>query len=393
MADKYIGSFVHLKKRPKSVEALTLLKRVAAHVRPIMAARDFHVKTLAEFFPTQTNLLGTNYGKGIKVSLRLRPHYNDSEFMPFDDIIGTMLHELTHNVFGPHDAKFYAMLDDLNVEYDKLRSKGFKGDDGDLLGGRKLSIMEAKKASEARALRAARGTGQDGKKLGGNSISGTQSAEEVRRRVAEAAQRRFHDAKWCGHGRAEDPILVDEEEENVNEENEALPVASVQSVKDNKSALQKALGETRSVSKDKKVPEIIEIESDDDACPVSVSASTNVISRPIKRRQKADMETSEDYKRMKARGLLADTLYDHLKKVIPSTDSSASTASVPREKWACTICTLFNPLATATCNACGGERPSQSKFKTAQWKCEVCAVFNEQVRWMCRNCESIKRKS
>lgn len=433
-ADKYVGTFVHLKKKPKSEEALVLLKRVAAHVRPIMATRNFHVKTLAEFYPTQTNLLGTNYGKGIKISLRLRPHYNDSEFLPFEDILGTMLHELTHNTFGPHDAKFYALLDDLNIEYDKLVSKGFRGNDGDSLGGRKLSILEAKKAIELRALKQARGTGQDGRKLGGSggSISsngggdggGGGSAEEVRRRVVQAAQRRLHDAKWCGHGRAEDPILVDDEEENVNRPNEQLKNNANgsllgESVKENEDALQDALkrcdssGQQEQVSQvthnqetqKRKVLEVIEIDSDDDvqsdrpqpslARSTSQSESNTTISKKQKRSMMVNQEQSEDYKRMKARGLLSDTLYDHLKKLnLPnSTSSIISAPEVSSGFWSCTLCTLLNPVTEQSCRACHGERPSQSKIRIEQWKCEVCDLFNERVRWMCRGCLSIKNKS
>lgn len=35
-----------------------------------------------------------------------------------------MLHELVHNQIGPHNAKFYRMLDQLNDECDKLIREG-----------------------------------------------------------------------------------------------------------------------------------------------------------------------------------------------------------------------------------------------------------------------------
>lgn len=412
----FIDTFVHLKKKPKSLEALALLKRVAAYVKPIMASRGYHVKTLAEFFPTQTNLLGTNYGKGIKISLRLRPHYNDSEFMPFDDIIGTMLHELIHNVFGPHDAKFYALLDDLNIEYDKLIAKGFNGDDGDVLGGRKLSIADAKKASAARALRVAGGTGAEGKRLGGAPVVGTHPTEEVKRRFVEAAQRRAHDAKWCGHGRADDPILVDDEEETMNEDvvlsSSVTPSPAVNLHED---MLQRAL-DTRSstetnASAKRQTPEIIEIDSDNDnggscisnmnaaVASSSMSDSLRPIAKARKRPLRAGQDISDDYKRMKSRGLLADSLSDHLEKIVPQETLFKKVKTVntfvPNDRWICTLCTLFNPLTSESCSACGGEKPSQSKFKfrVTQWKCESCGVYNEQIRWMCRKCENIKKSS
>lgn len=38
-----------------------------------------------------------------------------------------MLHELTHNVHGPHDAQFYAFLKVLNDEFDTLQASGYTG--------------------------------------------------------------------------------------------------------------------------------------------------------------------------------------------------------------------------------------------------------------------------
>ncbi|CAI5959526.1 unnamed protein product [Closterium sp. NIES-64] len=35
-------------------------------------------------------------------------------FFPYEHVLGTMLHELTHIERGPHDAKFYKLLDELN---------------------------------------------------------------------------------------------------------------------------------------------------------------------------------------------------------------------------------------------------------------------------------------
>ncbi len=45
--------------------------------------------------------------------VRLRRHNHESEFYPYEDVLGTLLHELTHNVHGPHDAKFYKLLDEI----------------------------------------------------------------------------------------------------------------------------------------------------------------------------------------------------------------------------------------------------------------------------------------
>lgn len=400
-ARELIGSFVHLKKKPHSQEALCILRRVAAHVTPIMQSRGWHVTTLAEFFPTQTNLLGTNYGKGKKISLRLRPHYNESEFMSFEDVIGTMLHELTHNECGPHDAKFYALLDDLNLEYDKLLASGFKGNDGESLGGRSLSIADAKKAALARAARASMGTGSDGKKLGGQMSADT-SAREIRSRVAIAAQRRLHDAKWCGHGHAEDPILVDEEEENTNSE-VFDRVSASEPVLDNETVLEASIRQQhiqKTSSKDKEQVDIIEINSDDDDDDDEPAANYQhllpKISNGQKRSHSRDVEASDDYKRMKSRGLIADSLYDHLKKLKSSTSSTSDNlkdmeALVPADRWQCEVCTLINPLALEQCAVCEAQRPAKRK-RGEYWICE-CHMSNEWSTWMCSKCQRIKKTS
>jgi len=47
----------------------------------------------------------------LQVKVRLRPAGRLSEFYPFEFVLGTLLHELVHNEFGPHDQKFYKLLD------------------------------------------------------------------------------------------------------------------------------------------------------------------------------------------------------------------------------------------------------------------------------------------
>lgn len=51
--------------------------------------------------------------RGVHVKLRLRRPNRDLDFYPFDQVLDTMLHELCHNVHGPHDAKFYKLWDEL----------------------------------------------------------------------------------------------------------------------------------------------------------------------------------------------------------------------------------------------------------------------------------------
>ncbi|KAL0095359.1 WLM-domain-containing protein [Phycomyces blakesleeanus] len=114
-------------KKPKEDQALDILKRVASQVEPILTKRAWKVTHLQEFFPSNPNLLGTNVNRGHTINLRLRLHYDDKLFLDYEDILGTMLHELVHIVRAPHDATFYKMLEELNQELDELIRTGYTG--------------------------------------------------------------------------------------------------------------------------------------------------------------------------------------------------------------------------------------------------------------------------
>jgi WLM domain len=66
-------------------------------------------------------------GKTSEIRLRLRPQHSPDSFLPYEDVLGTMLHEITHNVRGPHDAQFYKILDEVNNERDEFMAKGIAG--------------------------------------------------------------------------------------------------------------------------------------------------------------------------------------------------------------------------------------------------------------------------
>jgi hypothetical protein len=66
-------------------------------------------------------------GKCSEIRVRLRPHHSPDSFYPYEDILGTMLHEIVHNVRGPHDSEFYKTLDEVTAECEELISKGISG--------------------------------------------------------------------------------------------------------------------------------------------------------------------------------------------------------------------------------------------------------------------------
>lgn len=74
-------------------DALRLLERIAVQVQPVMRARRWHVPSLQEFFPPNPNLLGINVNAGKLIRIRLRPSHAPDAFLPYEDLLGTMLHE------------------------------------------------------------------------------------------------------------------------------------------------------------------------------------------------------------------------------------------------------------------------------------------------------------
>ncbi|KAK6462213.1 WLM domain-containing protein [Scheffersomyces coipomensis] len=198
-----IGS---LNKFPDKDYARDLLHQITKLVAPIIHENNFKVGTLCEMYPKNANLLGLNVNRGQKILIRLRYHSNDRSFYPLGDLIETFLHELTHNLHGKHDEKFYKFLDGLKQRFETLQHGGVigsyrceeevLGSKFDPIGGytsirdkRIKELSKAKYKSESR-------------KLGGNTTSRISKASSsdplaVRRLMLEAAERRFKDSKWC----------------------------------------------------------------------------------------------------------------------------------------------------------------------------------------------------
>ncbi|KAF0695240.1 Aste57867_13932 [Aphanomyces stellatus] len=217
-----IDTIQALKRQPKQDEAQRILERIAEHVLPICTKRKFKVKQLLEFFPKQSNLLGMNVNQGWKIYLRctytvsprlvvtgsgiVRPAPSPTTFLPFHDILGTMLHELVHMLIGPHNASFYKLLDELTDEMENLMARDLIGmtgavfqdaGDGQSLGGTKvlrsqLSAVRAKAAQRRQQHQAIMHSGR----LGGDPIH-VDSPAALRAKVLAAAEKRQRDAIAC----------------------------------------------------------------------------------------------------------------------------------------------------------------------------------------------------
>lgn len=113
----HILKLASLKRQDAADKALELLHEVAALVAPVMSHYGFKVGLLCEMYPKDKCLLGLNVNRGQKICLRLRSPTDNKWFLCRDEIVGTMLHELTHNWHGAHDNTFYKTLEELKDKY------------------------------------------------------------------------------------------------------------------------------------------------------------------------------------------------------------------------------------------------------------------------------------
>ncbi|KAK6118721.1 hypothetical protein DH2020_047526 [Rehmannia glutinosa] len=199
-------------KKVREDEAREILEKVAKQVQPIMRKRKWKVRVLSEFWPTNPSLLGLNIGGGAEVKLRLRRPNNEWDFFPYEQILDTMLHELCHNEYGPHNADFYNLLDEIRKECEGLMAKGITGTgQGFDLPGKRLggySRQPPLSSLRQKALAAAENRAQreillphGPKRIGGDSsIKAVLSPVQA---AAMAAERRLHDDLWCGSKSAE----------------------------------------------------------------------------------------------------------------------------------------------------------------------------------------------
>ncbi|KAJ8774384.1 hypothetical protein K2173_011633 [Erythroxylum novogranatense] len=336
-----------LKRKPGEEDAKKFLEKIAKQVQPIMRKRKWRVKILSEMCPKNPALLGLNVGHGLHVKLRLRRPNRDWDFYPFDQVLDTMLHELCHNVHGPHNANFYKLWDELRQECEDLISKGISGtEEGFDLPGRRLggfscqpplSSLHRTTAAAAQKRAKLRSILPSGpKRLGGDST--IMEALSPIQAAAMAAERRLKDDIWCGSHSAE--AYVDGEngfdisEESIDK-NQLTGVSEPSNTRkrnhDNDNA-------TTSFSSSQLALNIVKLSSD---------AST---SEPV-----LDHDTNS-----KKRALNNDAACDPADPAV----------------WECGTCTLLNPPLAPICGVCGTQKPKDFYAMNKTWCCKFCTLEN-----------------
>jgi hypothetical protein len=105
-----------LKKMPFPDLARDLLERLVLATQPLMVRQQWRVGQFMEFYPKNGGLLGLNVNAGSRIMIRLRSPQNQQTFLPFESLLGTMVHELVHNAIGEHSFDFYQLVDRLTDE-------------------------------------------------------------------------------------------------------------------------------------------------------------------------------------------------------------------------------------------------------------------------------------
>ncbi|TFK26690.1 WLM-domain-containing protein [Coprinopsis marcescibilis] len=351
----FVLKITHLKGRPNEVHALDLLKKTVSLVKPIMRKHGWVLPELSEFFPDNPNLLGLNVNAGQKILIRLRPHNSPTWFLDMGDIIGTMLHELTHNVHGPHDEKFYKFLGELQKEYDELQQSGYAGEGfyspGHRLGGSttRVPIQAARsKAAEAAEKRNKVAQVLSGSRKLGGSIARPLTPREA---AARAAERRLRDAKTCGSQQGTD--VVQRESDKARKEGKTSDFIDLTMD-----------GEDHWEPDWNSDDEVIIVK---DVHPSGSNSSTG-------------------------KGTSSETKV----AIAGPSESAQSIRSKPRhavkpKEWTCQACTLINAANVVQCAVCLMRRPPD---ETVGWTCFACGETGmDHQFWSCRTCGTIKVES
>ncbi|KAK9721185.1 hypothetical protein K7432_003618 [Basidiobolus ranarum] len=329
-----------------------------------MKKRGWKVGILREFFPKNPNLLGLNKNYGQEICIRLRPSSNDSQFLPYESLLGTLLHELTHIIRGPHDQQFYKILDELTTECENLMVKGFTGEGfygiGHRVGqgishnlpphiSRGVAVEAAEKRQQINKILGPAG----GRKLGGKSVSkNLEKLYSPRMLAAMAAERRAQDNIWCA-GNVESVEIYEEPK----------PQSNTNTIDDSKP-----------LEMNKPKAAIIKIPSSS-----GVTKSTQSDTLPKRDPQVYSKSSHHDSEQQIILG----------KRSRETSDEWVS--------WTCPTCTLVNLPLVLACGCCLTERPSDQDLTsvtklskvTREWSCPQCTLLNAPDTPKCQICEFV----
>ncbi|KAF7509522.1 hypothetical protein GJ744_007922 [Endocarpon pusillum] len=420
--DPLVTEYQHDQHRPRAPEALHTLRKIASLVKPLMRQRNWRVSVLCEFYPEQPNLLGLNINRGQKICLRLRYPGDERQFLPVEEVVDTMLHELCHNVHGPHDEHFHALWNQLRDEHEALVRKGYTGEgflsDGRKLGGsERLPMHEARRRARAAAEKRKTLAAGSGQKLGGAPV---RRGTDIRKVIADAAQRRITVMKGCASGTDQGRQIARDVEENRG--GNGFRTKADEDDANERAIMQAYIDLIQEEEKEKYGDTYVPPSETNPAGPRAAMSPTPSPAQPP----------------------LIPTSTKPMPKEEPRAPSIDLTGEDDSDTWTCEVCTLVNPIQFLACDACTTERPStkptppstkptpparpagtntrksdvrekpnalkprqsvvksltaleaQEAKKPAKpmgWLCHVCSNWMESQWWTCARCGNMKQVS
>lgn len=243
-----------------------------------------------------------------------------------------MLHELAHNVHGPHDAKFHALWNQLREEHEALVMKGYTGEGflsaGHRLGGRRVPMDEARRMARAAAEKRRTLAAGSGQRLGGAPI---RPGQDIRRVIASAAERRNRTLRGCAND--------NQTQEEIREIADTATRNGFRTQAEEDAANEAAIAQA-----------LWELVQEDEKVKYGEAYVPPTASNPVGNGGGGDIARE----RPRANQLPPSPQSGVAKKDAEKETRKESRASAP--VWTCEICTLENPFSYLCCDACGTER-------------------------------------
>lgn len=333
-----------------------------------------------------------------------------------------MLHELSHNVYGPHDAKFHALWDQLRDEYEGLVRKGYTGEgflsDGKRLGGRSVPRDEARRIARNAAERRRTLYSGSGQKLGGAPV---REGVDIRDVIVGAVERRTTVLQGCGSGGKKNDQEVKELVDQAT--NNGFRTKADEDIANDR-AIAQALWEL--VQEDEKekygkayVPPTPANPTGNGGRKLDPSSTrekrpaSSFLDDGIRRTAGApsghDRQSPRHVSRLVKEQPSGIT---SLKTSMPSPTKSSETpmmaSKTEKAFWECPVCTCHNHINFLCCDACTSERPEHitaelasrqtrppipTSSKPQTWTCHQCTTVMENKWWTCNVCGTMKASS
>ena len=396
-AEKQRLRIQHIPSLPDSNKANQLLRRIHSEFETLIQKRGYNVTSITELCccgdglehmigcsgkrkrfssgrrkKMPDNVLGYNLTWGRqrhRIHLRLRnPHTHD--FYPYEDIAGTMCHELAHCERSPHDAKFYKIMEEIMEQHSIYLAKGLVVDSGGfpinskfayvLGGGRgKWKKFGRNAAGEAALQRQKRSRLMNGANLLGSEGKTSLSHLSPREAARIAAERRIKE-----RGENDDLFCLPCKE--IIEILEESPPDT--DIIETQGGLSLNGGDEE--AKKQRV-EIIDLESETNGHTVSIISDTSASTTA--KPEIIDLESISD---------------DNDISLSFPQSSTHNAITKPKSLWTCPVCTFKNDTITSACEVCGVTQLSSPSADCSDlsWSCHLCTFRNKPLALVCDAC-------